>query len=105
MNCFMIFFAIFQNFVESIHPAMNPAVYEDIDEENAEEKDVLDVWSEPEPLGVGERLNSVVPEGNEGVCENNITINDDVICNCNICSICRYIMNHCGYRNAKLKGI
>lgn len=81
MNCFMIFFAIFQNFVESIHPAMNPAVYEDIDEENAEEKDVLDV------------------------CENNITINDDVICNCNICSICRYIMNHCGYRNAKLKGI
>lgn len=81
MNCFMIFFAICQNFVESIHPAMNPAVYEDIDEENAEEKDVLDV------------------------CENNITINDDVICNCNICSICRYIMNHCGYRNAKLKGI
>ena len=25
------------------------------------------VWSEPEPLGVGERVNSAVPEGNEGV--------------------------------------
>jgi len=78
----MIFFAIFQNFVESIHPAINPVLYEEKSEQGkSEEKDILDV------------------------CENNITINDDVICNCNICFICRYIMNHCGYRNAKLKGI
>ena len=27
----------------------------------------MELWSEPEPLGVGERLNSAVPEGIEGV--------------------------------------